>query len=130
MDIQNHKLLAKLLDYSTVKQKVLSKNIANIGTSGYQREDVKFNKVLNDSITSSLKATSSRHIGFSKVSMQSGSEFEIVKDESTEKTSGINNVDIDQEMAELAKNNLTFRFAARKLSGYYRTMQKVIKGSA
>lgn len=128
MSTPTSKLLEKVLDYSSVKQKVISKNIANLGTVGYQRQDVKFNKVFNESINSTLKATNSRHISSNKVNMNNGSEFEITKDENLENSSGINNVNIDQEMADMAKNTLTFRFAARKLRGYYTTMQTVIKG--
>jgi hypothetical protein len=42
--------------------------------------------------------------------------------------SGINNVNIEKEMSELAENTLRYKFASRKVGDYYRTLQKVIKG--
>ena len=42
--------------------------------------------------------------------------------------SGINNVDIDKEMADLAENSIMYKFAAKKLQTYFRTLQEVIKG--
>jgi flagellar basal-body rod protein FlgB len=43
--------------------------------------------------------------------------------------SGLNNVDLDQEMAELAKNQIRFRFSARLLSETFRGLQKSIRGT-
>ncbi len=45
-----------------------------------------------------------------------------------ENVSGVNNVDIDKEMSELAANALLFRFSSKKIGDYYRGLQNVIKG--
>ncbi len=117
-------LLEKMLDYSAQKQKVISKNIANIGTYGYQREDVQFDEVMNSN--SSIKTTSKKHIPI--LSSTPLSQYSVKKDNNDEMSSGFNNVDIEVEMAQLAENNIRFKLAARKLSGYYKNMQRVIKG--
>ena len=49
------------------------------------------------------------------------------KDEQDMK-SGINDVDIDSEMAELAKNQIKFKYASRLLSESFRGIQKSIRG--
>ena len=128
MPISNNKLLEKLLDYTTLKQKVLSKNIANAGTSGYQRKDIKFNDFLEENIKSSVRRTNSKHISMNVIERPKESTFNIINDKEVESNTGTNNIDIDKEMAEMAENTLMFKFAARKLSGYYKTMQKVIRG--
>ena len=58
------------------------------------------------------------------------SGFDIIQDKSTENASGYNNVDVDQEMADMAQNSLLFKFAARKLNFYFRSIQSVIKGGS
>jgi len=43
--------------------------------------------------------------------------------------SGINDVDVDSEMAELAKNQIRFKYASRLLSDSFRGIQKSIRGT-
>ncbi len=120
------KSLEKMLDFCVQKQKTISKNIANVGTENYRREDVSFKEILDGNIASEIKSTNNKHFTFSNQENQ----FEITKDNSEDLASGINNVDIDREMAELAENTLKFKFAARKMSSYYKNIQNVIKGSS
>jgi flagellar basal-body rod protein FlgB len=123
--------LEDMLEFCTQKQKVLSRNIANIGTKDYQREEVKFKDVLDSSMLPELKTSDPEH--FSTFTPESEvNNFEIVRDDSTDKVSGINNVDIDKEMTEMVENTLKFKFAARKIGDYYKLLQEVIRsgGSA
>lgn len=121
------KSLEKMLDYCTQKQKVISRNIANIGTENYQRQDLQFKEILSDQFNTNLKVSEDRH--FNSINNSStGSQYELTYDTSEEKLSGINNVDIDKEMAEMAENTLRFKFAARKMSDYFKSLQNVIKG--
>ncbi|MFZ2864967.1 MAG: flagellar basal body rod protein FlgB [Ignavibacteriaceae bacterium] len=117
------KSLEKFIDYCSLKNKVISKNIANIGTENYKREDVSFKEVLNN--LGSMKATNPKHL---KVQENTQPQFEFSKDKSIDNASGVNNVDIDKEMSELAANSIQFRFASRKIGDYYRGLQNVIKG--
>lgn len=117
------KTLEKFIDYCAVKNKVISKNIANIGTENYRRQDVDFKTVLNN--VGQIKATNPKHL---KLPENNPNSFEISKDKSMENVSGVNNVDIDKEMSELAANSIQFRFASRKIGDYYRGLQNVIKG--
>ena len=43
--------------------------------------------------------------------------------------SGVNNVDLDGEMAELAKNQIRYKFAARLIGDTFRGIQKSIRGT-
>lgn len=121
------KLLENLIGYYSVKNNVISKNLANIGTEDYKREDVVFKDMFNSQLNNNLKATNQKHIT-SDPSNISGPSAEIVEDNSTDMASGINNVDLDREMADLAENTLHFKFSARKIGDYYKNLQKVIKG--
>lgn len=127
MSGNNLKLLEKLLDYSSLKQKVISKNIANVTTINYKREEVKFDKLFSDEVSRNLKTSDSRHIP-NQNSNTNISEFNVAKDESTENISGFNNVDINKEMADLAENSIMFKFGSRKINGYFQNIRNVING--
>jgi flagellar basal-body rod protein FlgB len=117
------KLLENFIDYASLRNKVISKNIANIGTEGYQREDVDFKEMFAENLAA-LKTTDSRHIPASQVN----SELDVTTDKSTDMVSGVNNVNIDEEMAELAKNSIQFKFASQKVGNYFKLIQSVING--
>ncbi|KUO61114.1 flagellar biosynthesis protein FlgB [bacterium BRH_c32] len=121
------KLLENLLDYCAVKNKVISKNIANVGTENYKREEVEFKNIFESNIQSTLKTENSKHIGTTNTGSES-EKFNVVFDKESEETSGINNVNIEDEMSQLAENTLRFKFASKKSGEYYRLIQNVIKG--
>lgn len=122
------KLLTNLLDYCTEKNRVISKNIANIGTENYKREDVSFRDILSENVSSMITTTNPKHIQGINPENSTESKFQTVYDESESMTSGANNINIEREMAELAENTLRFKFASKKVGDYYRSMQNVIKG--
>jgi flagellar basal-body rod protein FlgB len=124
MAASNIKLLENFISYCSLKNKVISKNIANIGTEDYNRQDVVFKTLLTENINAPVKTTDSKHFGSPELSKN----VEIIVDKTKTEFTGINNVDVDQEMAELAENQIRFKFAARKLGSYYRNLQSVIKG--
>lgn len=122
------KSLIRMLDFCTQKQKVLSRNIANIGTENYQREDVKFSDMLSENM-SLLKTTNPKHFPMQGPA-DAENEFEVVKDENKDLASGMNNVDIDTEMSEMAENTLKYKFASKKMGDYFKQIQEVIKGNS
>ena len=71
-----------------------------------------------------LKTTDPRHIG--QINLESENTIKV--DNSKDMTSGVNNVNIDEEMADLAKNTIQFKLASKKVGDYFRTLQSVIKG--
>lgn len=121
-------LLEKFLDYCSVKNRVISKNIANITTENYKAEDVSFNDILNENINSSIRATSPKHLSASVVQNSSPEVVEAEIGKELYNPDLNNNVDIEKEMAELARNTLNYKFATKKIGNYYKTLQAVIKG--
>lgn len=126
MKIENSTIqsLEKFISYCSAKNKVISKNIANIGTENYKREDVSFNQIFSENLDQ-LKTTNDKHIKTVEPKLE---DFEVVVDKDKENVSGINNVDIDKEMSELAVNSIQFRFASKKISDFYKNLQNVITG--
>jgi flagellar basal-body rod protein FlgB len=122
------KLLTNLLDYCVEKNRVISKNIANIGTENYKRQDVSFRDILSENVSSMMNTTNPKHIKAVDPENSAESKFQTVYDESENMISGANNINIEREMSELAENTLRFKFASKKVGDYYRSMQNVIKG--
>lgn len=122
------KLLENLLNYCAVKNKVIANNIANVQTENYKRQDVTFKNLLNENVNSLLKTTEPKHLPAINSTSDSDPNFEIIYDDSSDNTSGINNVSIEHEMSELAENTLRFKFASKKVGDYYKTLQNVIRG--
>ncbi len=125
MAVPTNKLLERVLDYAALKQKVISQNIANAGTVNYKRKDVEFRATYSNAIKS-LEAKHIGNIGGNQKTLQT--EIKVVTDNSKNYDSGFNNVDVNKEMADMAQNTILFRFAARKLNGYFKTLQNVISG--
>jgi flagellar basal-body rod protein FlgB len=120
------KILQNLLDYCSVKNKVIAKNIANIGTENYKREDVVFKDILNDNVNSLLKTSNEKHIAGLNTQSSDHPQFQFIENKSNEMDSGINNVNIEKEMTELAENTLRYKFGAKKVSEYYKVVQNVL----
>jgi len=120
------KLLENFADFCALKNKVIAQNIANVGTENYHSQNVVFKDVLNDNMTAMLKTDESRQICADNP--DGVPSYKIVTDKSNDDASGINNVDIDKQMSELAVNNLNFQFTSKKIGDYFKNIQMVIKG--
>lgn len=116
MSIPSNKTLEQLLNYSALKQKVIAQNIANAETKNYRRQEVEF----KDLLTNDLKKL--------EESRQTKSEYKIKIDEKSPILANGNNVDLSREMADMAKNSIMFKFASKKVSGYYKNLQDIIRG--
>lgn len=118
--------LENFIDFCSAKNKIISKNIANVGTQNYKREEVSFKELLeNEKSVASIK-DNPKFIDFQ--STANSKPFQINVDSSSDAISGVNNVDIEREMAELAENTIKFKFTSKKIAGYYSTVRSAIKG--
>jgi flagellar basal-body rod protein FlgB len=127
MSVSTIKLLESFIDYCATKNKVISENIANIGTTNYQRKDVEFKDLLSGNMNTILKTSEEKHFLTGNIENGDTPGFNIVKSEGNENESGVNNVDIDKEMTELASNTMNFSFATNRITNYYKEIQGVIK---
>lgn len=119
--------LEQALNYSSLKNQAISNNIANIDTPGYKSQHVSFQNVLNSELKKPFiaKQTHSDHIEFSSPSLRSPRIFQ---QENTTYNHNGNNVDIDKEMTELAKNQILYESLIDRMSGKLRSLDMVIKG--
>jgi flagellar basal-body rod protein FlgB len=121
------KQLENFLGYLITKNNVISKNIANVGTKNYRREDVVFKDLINDNMNSALRTSNKNHFGSNNFTVER-KDFQMVYDTNKDAVSGINNVDIDKEMSDLAETTLLYRFTSRKIGDYFNNIQNVIRG--
>jgi flagellar basal-body rod protein FlgB len=102
---QVYDLLKKGLNASSMRSKAISNNIANINTKGYKKYSVSFEENLQQSIDHiNLKTTESKHINDGA----EAGEVKLQQDLSSSMREDGNNVDIDNEMANQAANNLMY----------------------
>ena len=128
LETKTMQILEKALDATSQRHNVISNNIANVDTPGFKRTDVLFEDQLKKALnTDSIEGnrTDSRHISIGK---QDLGEIKpnMVTDESTSYRIDGNNVDIDNEMAKLAKNQLMYDALAQKISSEFSKMRYVI----
>ncbi|MDM5338065.1 flagellar basal body rod protein FlgB [Fictibacillus enclensis] len=116
-------MLERSLDGTALKQKAISDNIANINTPNYKAKNVEFHSKLQESLQA--YRTESRHLDFSSGPM---SGYSVTTSNSTEINNNGNNVDLDEQMSELAKNQIMNQALVQQLNGKFNSIQMVIKG--
>lgn len=133
--IFSNPLLERALDGSWLKNEIISKNIANVDTPGYTRQDVNFENYLKAAMSKdTIKGiiTDPRHIPINGTSDDKESvsdiSFNITNDYSTASLrSDGNNVDIDKEMAEVAKNQILYSAYTSLINGNFNKLRSAIK---
>ncbi|MDR3271832.1 MAG: flagellar basal body rod protein FlgB [Peptococcaceae bacterium] len=119
------------LDASSLRQKILADNIANVDTPGFKRSDVNFPEVMATVWEGQpvqalpLKLTSVKHLPGVQIS-----QSPVVQDTSTILRNDGNNVDIEQEMTNVAKNGLYYEGLTTSLGMKLAQFRMVIKGDA
>lgn len=113
------------LNYATTKNKAISNNIANIDTPNYSAKDVVFKDVLNGNLSKGIETTLShpKHISFGNVDQS----FETITKNNTMYNHNSNNVDVDKEMADLAKNQIYYQALVDRMNGKFNNIQTVIR---
>lgn len=114
------------LKYSSLKQKTIAHNIANVDTPNYKAKDVSFKKMLAEENEKAISAnrTDVRHYDF-QIKQPSHGVFSY---EDFKYRYNGNGVDMDKEQAELAKNTIYYNALIDRINGKFSTLNTVIKG--
>ena len=120
---------------ATLRHEVIADNIANVNTPHFNRSEVHFEEML------------AKELGVDKETKEREARMQVVRthdrhlppprpddkamptvalDEITTMRTDGNNVDIDREMASLAKNDIYYNALARKLGSYFQRVKNVI----
>jgi flagellar basal-body rod protein FlgB len=90
------------LDGSALRAAVIANNIANVDTPGFKRSEVRFEEALRNWLKKQEENTTQE-----KVSLDDIQPY-IVTEEATYTRNDLNNVDINEEMVSLVKNQIYF----------------------
>lgn len=122
-------LLHKGLDVSTKRHAVISNNIANVNTPLFKRQIVTFEdemaRVFDGKIDITGRREDDRHIPIGESDYMNIGPTTI-KDRIHIMRNDKNNVDIDVEMSDLAKNTMTYQIHANRLSAMFAQLNDVI----
>ena len=128
----NIPLLSKALTTYSMRQKSIADNIANVDTPGFRRSEVAFEEDLKKALEKrGVKGhiTKEKHIPIGRREIEKVKpKYVIPKDESL--ASGMNNVNIDKEMAELAKNQIRYNGASILIGNLFSRLRSAIRGES
>ena len=120
----SYDLIKKSLDVSSLRQKTISSNIANINTRGYKVNKVEFEKYLSSATEKiAIKKTHPKHFGIDSIK---NVEPTVSKRTSTSLNDNGNNVDIDLEMTELAANEIFYNVLVQQMNARLGNLNYVI----
>lgn len=118
--------LEKGLAYSTLKNKTIAQNIANVDTPNYKAKDVSFKQMLLDAEQMSISAnrTDGRHYEFS-IKQSTPGVYSLENFRARHNGNGVN---MDAEQASLAENQIYYNALIERVSGKLSSLNNVIKG--
>ncbi len=125
-------VLKKALDFQSERHLLISSNISNIDTPGYQAKDIDFKGALRAALGNgeglALKTTDRRHIGPDSANIR-GLRAEPFTEPDTAKSNG-NNVNVDKEMMKLAENQIAYNATIQMMSKRGSTIRAAISENA
>lgn len=124
-----NRVVEKTLDATWARNEAISHNVANVDTPNYKRKTVSFEEYLDQSLDKSGFRgfrTDRRHIPIG------GGNVDDVDIKVTEDNKSLsmrldgNNVDIEQEMADMAKNTIRYDTLIQRMNAGFKKMKSVI----
>jgi flagellar basal-body rod protein FlgB len=119
-------VMSRALDASSLRQKSISNNIANVDTPNYKATKVSFEEMLQKEFSSNFvgNRTDNKHVAI-------GASGRIPtpvlsKDNTVLKNNG-NGVDLDYEMTELSKNTLWYNSLTYSINEEFNLLKTVIQ---
>ncbi|SFP07277.1 flagellar basal body rod protein FlgB [Salibacterium halotolerans] len=113
---------------AATRQKAISDNIANVDTPNYKAKNVHFKHTLNEAVQNDkfqAQQTNQKHIPFG-----GGSEsIYVSRDASTMYNHNGNNVDIDKEMTDSAKNQIYYNALTDRLSSKFSSLKTAVRSN-
>lgn len=104
------KILEKVMDICTYRQKILASNIANADTPNYKAKDINFQEELK------------------KAAESNDAEYKVIEAPTTMPNRDGNTVNIEVEMTKLAETMLMYNGATQLFSTRVRMLKDAIKG--
>lgn len=103
--------LEQTMDYSALKRKTNADNISNINTPNFKATKVAFDNLFEKEMQVKPITSREKHINNGN-----DSGVSLYKDTSTKERYDGNNVDLNQEMVEMIKNNYSFSLSVQAIN--------------
>lgn len=125
-------ILNSALDASTLRNRVILDNVANIDTPGYKSKQVLFEDALKSAISSQSsdfigKRTHPLHLNIGNGPLSPNTLHNVIENKNTWIQNNGNNVDLESEMTKLAENTLWYNALIQQTSGHFTKLREVIK---
>lgn len=121
--------LKKGLDAESMRQRIIANNIANVNTPNFKKSTIQFESLLKKALgrdSIKLLTTDPRHYGAASPLAELRPEIQVNR--MTSMSEDGNNVDIDEEMTNLAANSIEYQATVNELSERISLLSYVITG--
>jgi len=122
-------LMEKGLDAASLRNTAISDNMANVDTPGFKRSDVVFEDELKKALASTGQIrgmlTDPKHIPIGRPPFLEVKPKVVLQNDTSMRNDG-NNVDVDAEMAAMAKNTITYSALAQLINGEFNKIKSAI----
>ena len=131
MNSTNFNYLPRAMSAANIRQEVISHNIANVNTPNYKKSNLVFEQLLAREIygpnpEGKLQMARTQYMHLPALNRPFVAMPQIVQDHETIMRVDDNNVDIDIEMANLAKNQIYFNALATQMTNYVSKLKSAI----
>ena len=125
-------LVSRTMDAAMLRSRVIANNIANVTTPGYRRVEVSFEDELRTALDRTRLQGTKTDEGHLDLGRKNLSEVnaEAYHPYDPTQPSGVNNVDIDMEMAKLAETQIQYNYAVKFGQGLFRKLNAAIQGKS
>jgi len=133
--MQTNYLLERSLDVESLRRKVIANNIANVDVPHFKRSEVNFESQLRRVIMENrdmdnrlpCKMTDEKHIPFYTLKNIRDVKPRINLDYNTTMRNDGNNVDIEKEIVDSAKNQMRYNAFITMLNNNFRNLKTVMR---
>ena len=124
--------LKKALDAQAMRQRAHAQNIANAETPGYRRVAVDFEEQLKETLENNrpggLARSDLRHLKGDGAQSLADLEATVRSEQPDPDGSGVNGVDLEREMAEMAETQIRYMASIELLKRRYASLKMAIRG--
>lgn len=126
-----YSLLSKVLDLRSQRQTMISSNVANADTPGYQAGAINFEDELNKMMPSNnrlkLKTTNKKHVPMSDPDFSNIKPSVVLETGKVQRVDG-NTVDLEKEIVEMSKNQLMYGALTQIIKKKFEGLQSTLTG--
>ena len=125
-------LVERSLDATALKMEIAAQNIANNDTPGYDKKRVEFEgellRAMNSGNEFQMKAERGKHFKLSETDPSKVTP-RVVADTHYVMRMDDNNVDIDKEMVDMAKNTIQYNTLIQKINKEFARIKYAVRGT-